>query len=759
MTPVPMLDTLHRIVQEVNAARGLKHALAIIVRRVAESMGVDVCSVYLIDQVANEYVLMATIGLNPDAIGKVRLRHNEGLVGLVGEREEPVNLDNADQHPRFRYFPETGEERFHAFLGVPIIHFRQLLGVLVVQQQAVRRFDDDEVAFLMTMAAQLSGAIAHSEASGGIDGLQDDALPRGGGLQGVPGAPGVAVGQGMVVYASADLSSVPDRVTSHPELEVDVFRAAVQAVREEVEQLAGRLAGAIPAEEQLLFEAYLRMLDSSSLVDETVGLIRQGQWAPGALRETISKHIKVFAEMEDPYLRERASDIRDIGRRILMRLQMDSGDKREAPPQTVLVGYEISASQLAEIPRERLVGVMSARGSGSSHVAILARALGIPAVMGIGDLPISRLEGKQLVIDGYSGRVFIEPSPAIKQEYQRLMREEAELSAGLRSLRDVPAETADGVRIHLHANTGLMSDINSSLDVGCDGIGLHRTEFPFMVRNRFPGEEEQTNLYRQVLAPFAPRPVILRTLDVGGDKPLPYFPIVEENPFLGWRGIRLTLDHPEIFLTQLRAMLRANLGLGNLRVMFPMISRVEEVDQSVELLRRAHAELLEEGYAVELPPVGVMIEVPAAIYQAEELARRVDFVSAGTNDLTQYLLAVDRNNPRVAKLYDDLHPAVLRALQALTAAVHRQGKPVAVCGGMAGDPAGALLLIGLGIDSLSMSAASILRVKWAARSVTQSRMRELLAQALRMETAREVHDLLNTALDDAGVGGLVRAGH
>jgi phosphotransferase system enzyme I (PtsP) len=758
MAPVPMLDTLHRIVQEVNAARGLKHALGIIVRRVAEAMDVDVCSAYLVDQDASEYVLMATVGLNPDAVGQVRLQHREGLVGLVGEREEPVNLDNADRHPRFRYFPETGEERFHAFLGVPIIHFRRLLGVLVVQQQAERRFDDDEVAFLMTMAAQLSGAIAHSEASGGIDGLQDDSLPQGGGLQGIPGAPGVAVGQAMVVYASADLGAVPDRAAAAPELEVEAFLAAVQAVREEIGQLAARLAGAIPAEEQLLFDAYLRMLDSSSLVDETVALIRQGNWAPGALRETIGKHVKVFAEMEDPYLRERASDIRDLGRRILMRLQMDSGDQRQIPPAAVLVGHEISASQLAEIPRERLVGVMSARGSGSSHVAILARALGIPAVMGVGDLPINRLEGKQLVLDGYSGRVLIEPSQAVTQEYRRLMREEAELSAGLLSLREVAAETADGVQLQLHANTGLMSDINSSLDVGCDGIGLHRTEFPFMVHHRFPGEEEQTAIYRQVLEPFAPRPVILRTLDVGGDKPLPYFPVVEENPFLGWRGIRLTLDHPEIFLTQLRAMLRANLGLGNLRVMFPMISRIEEVDQALALLRRAHAELREEGYAVDMPPAGVMIEVPAAIYQAGELARRVGFVSVGTNDLTQYLLAVDRNNPRVAKLYDDLHPALLRALQALTEAVHREGKPVGVCGGMAGDPAGALLLIGLGIDSLSMSAASILRVKWAARNVTQARMRTLLAQALEMETAQQVRDLLNAALDDAGLGGLVRAG-
>jgi phosphotransferase system enzyme I (PtsP) len=752
-----MLDTLHRIVQEVNAARSLKHALGIIVHRVAEAMGVDVCSVYLVDHEADEYVLMATLGLNPAAVGKVRLRRGEGLVGLVGERAEPVNLDNADQHPRFRYFPETGEERFHAFLGVPIIHFRQLLGVLIVQQEEARQFGDDDVAFLMTMAAQLSGAIAHSELSGEIDGLHDAALPRVG-LQGIAGAPGVAIGEALVVYASANLNAVPDRRVEDPDLEVQLFLAAVQAVRAEVTQLAKSLAGTIPAEEQMLFDAYLRMLDSGSVVDETVELIWQGSWAPGALRDTIGKYITLFTEMEDPYLSERASDIRDIGRRLLMRLQQDSGDTRVIPPNSILVGYEISASQLAEIPRERLVGVLSARDTGNSHVAILARALGIPAVMGVSDLPVSRMEGKQLILDGYAGRVFVSPTPAVRKEYRRLIREEAELTAGLRLLRDVPAETADGIPLHLHANTGLLSDLNSSLDVGCDGIGLHRTEFPFMVRDRFPGEEEQAAIYRQVLTPFAPRPVVLRTLDIGGDKPLPYFPVNEVNPFLGWRGIRLTLDHPEIFLTQLRAMLRANAGLGNMRIMFPMVSQTDEIDQAMLLLERAHAELCDEGRVVELPPVGVMIEVPAAIFQVERMVQRVDFISIGTNDLTQYLLAVDRNNPRVARLYDELHPAVLRALQWLVQSAHQYGKPISVCGSMAGDPAGALLLIGMGVDSLSMSATSILRIKHAARSISQARMQSLLVQALDMETAHEVRALLNGVLEDSGLGGLVRAG-
>lgn len=755
-----MLQTLHSIIQEVNAARGLQHAVNIIVKRVAENTQVDVCSVYLVDQDTQEFVLMATRGLNPEAVGHVRLRFDEGLVGLVGERREPINLEDAEAHPRFRYFPETGEEKFHSFLGAPIIHFRRLLGVLVVQQAERRRFDEQEMAFIVTMAAQLSGAIAHSEASGGetSGGLPTPLpVPRRA-LQGVPGAPGVAFGRAMVAYSPADLFAVPDRPVEDVEAEVAAFRTALKSVRDEVQDLADRLADAIPSDEHMMFDVYLKMLDSDSLVAGTEERIREGNWACGALRDGIAQHVSVFDEMEDPYLRERASDIRDVGRRILMRLQMDDGDGRDIPEGTILVGEEISASQLAEIPSERLQGVVTARGSGNSHVAILARALNIPAVMGAAELPVGRLENREIIADGYSGRVHIEPEDQVRREYERLLREDAELSRELQSLRDEPAQTPCGQRVGLYANTGLMADISTSLASGCDGVGLHRTEFPFMVRERFPGEDEQTLVYRQVLEPFAPHPVVLRTLDVGGDKPLPYFPVSEENPFLGWRGIRLTLDHPEIFLTQLRAMLRANADCGNLSILLPMVSRLQEVDEARVLLERAREELEEEGLTVTMPPLGVMIEVPAAVYQADALARRVDFLSVGSNDLTQYLLAVDRNNARVAGLYDELHPAVLQALRQVVAAGRAHNCPVSVCGAMAGDPASALLLLGLGVGGLSMSVSSILRVKWVIRSFTLEQARSLLEEVLTLDSPADVRRRLNRALEQAGLGGLVRAG-
>ncbi|MCH8503193.1 MAG: phosphoenolpyruvate--protein phosphotransferase [Ectothiorhodospiraceae bacterium] len=754
-----MLQTLHSIVQEVNAARGLDHALNIIVKRVAESTQVDVCSVYLVDPETQEYVLMATRGLNPDSVGRVRLRMDEGLVGLVGERKEPLNLENAEAHPRFRYFPETGEERFHSFLGAPIIHFRRLLGVLVVQQTARRRFGEEEVAFIVTMAAQLAGAIAHGEATGGTSLLAGHGAALGKrALNGVPGAPGVAMGRAMVAYSPADLFAVPDRPVRNVDKEIALFHAALDGVKQEVRDMADRLADAVPSDEHSLFDVYLKMLDSESLVHGTIQRIREGNWASGALRDSIAQHVSVFDEMEDPYLRERAGDIRDIGRRILMRLQLDSGDQRAVPKGTVLVGEEISASQLAEIPTDHLVGVVTTRGSGNSHVAILARALNIPAVMGVAELPVGRLDGKEIIVDGYAGRIHVEPGSAARKEYRRLLKEDAELSRELQVLKELPAETPCGYRMGLYANTGLMADITSSLASGCDGIGLHRTEFPFMVRERFPGEDEQTLVYRQVLEPFIPRKVVLRTLDVGGDQPLPYFPGREENPFVGWRGIRLSLDHPEIFLAQLRAMLRANAGCANLRGMFPMVSRMAEVDEAVALLERARDELQEEGVDVEMPEVGVMVEVPSAVYLADRLARKVDFVSIGSNDLTQYLLAVDRNNARVADLYDELHPAVLSAMDHVIKAVAPYDKPVTVCGAMAGDPAAAILLLGMGVQGLSMSVSSLLRVKWVIRSFSRSDARGLLARAWEMERPQDVRQMLNAALDEAGLGGLVRAG-
>ena len=453
-----------------------------------------------------------------------------------------------------------------------------------------------------------------------------------------------------------------------------------------------------------------------------------------------------------------APKISKIGRRVLAYLLKYDRATPQYSEKTILIGDVISPTDLAEVPEGCLAGVISTKGSSNSHVAILARAMKVPTVMGVGEAPIHELQDKEIIIDGYYGQVHITPSPNLRAEFERLIQADKKLDAMFDEIRDLPAVTKDGHRVSLLVNTGLGADISISLAAGAEGVGLYRTEIPFLMRDRFPSGEEQRIIYRQLLASFAPRPVIIRTLDVGGDKPLPYFPIKEDNPFLGWRGIRITLDHPEIFLSQTRAMLRASEGLHNMRIMLPMITDVAEVDEALRLLRKAYVEVCDEGFDIEMPQIGVMIEVPSAVYQSRVLAKRVDFLSVGSNDLTQYLLAVDRNNPRVANLYDSLHPAVLRALIQVVENSHQEGKHVSICGEMAGDPAAVILLLAMGFDSLSMNAPSVGRVRWIIRHFSKKKSARLLHEVLGMESATMIRCHMELALERAGLGNLVRAG-
>ena len=751
-----MLNTLRKIVQEVNAAKDLKAALTIIVQRVKEAMGSQVCSVYLLDPESNRFVLMATDGLNKRSIGKVSMAPSEGLVGLVGSREEPLNLEDAASHPRYRYFAETGEERYASFLGAPIIHHRRVMGVLVVQQKERRQFDEGEEAFLVTMSAQLAGVIAHAEATGSIRGLGR----QGKGVQeakfvGVPGAPGAAVGTAVVVLPPADLNVVPDRSVDDIDAELELFDKALGWVREDMQELSEKLATQLRKEERALFDVYLMMLEDAALGNEVRKIIRTGQWAQGALRQVVLDHVKRFELMDDAYLRERASDVRDLGRRLLAYLQEERKISLVYPDNTILVSEELSPAMLGEVPEGKLVGLISVTGSGNSHVAIFARAMGIPTVMGVVDLPYSKIDGIKLIVDGYHGEVFTNPSELLSKQYAEVVEEERQLTEGLDALRALPCETLDGHRMPLWVNTGLLADVARAQQRGAEGVGLYRTEVPFMINERFPSEKEQLATYREQLQAFHPLPVTMRTLDIGGDKALSYFPIKEENPFLGWRGIRVTLDHPEIFLVQTRAMLKASEGLNNLRILLPMISGIQELEEALHLIHRAWGEVRDEGIDVPLPPIGMMIEIPAAVYQTRELARQVDFLSVGSNDLTQYLLAVDRNNPRVADLYDFLHPAVLQALQKVVNDAHLEGKPVSICGEMAGDPAAAVLLLAMGFDSLSMNATNLPKVKWLLRQITQSKAKELLGQVMTMDNPHLIYSTLHLALRNLGLGRVI----
>ncbi len=762
-----MLTLLRRIVQEVNDAEELSEAFSVLVGRVKQAMGVDFCGLYQASPDGKVFSLLAANGAaipeSPLSASLLTSSVETSLLSRVATQAEPLNIPDirsaADFDSQEAVDREAAGAGFRSFLGVPIISQSVTLGVLVVRQTSQREFDEDHVSFLMTLAAQVSGILGNSEYIGSLSPGEEKKELRDIRFNGIAGSPGVVIGTAVVTFPAQDLKSVPDREVSDTKAEEKAFRRAVEGVREEIVEFKAALRDHLPSEEQALFDAYAMMLSGGSLIDATIERIRGGSWAAGALRKTVNEHMRLFAEMDAPYLRERADDILDLGQRILKHLLSTVADEPpHYPRNTVLVATTITANQLAEIPRDRLAGVVSTTGSSSSHVAILARALGIPAVMGVDGLPVSRIDGKEVILNGYEGALFLQPSGPVRAEFLTLARQEKELTAGLLDAAGEPAHMADGDHVPVLVNSGLMPDVWMNQNEVADGIGLYRTELPFMVREQFPGEHEQAAIYRDVLDSFPDHPVVLRTLDVGGDKPLSYFPIEDENPFLGFRGIRISLDHPEIFITQLRAMLLANMGRGNLQILLPMVGSLQQLEEALMLLEHAQKDLRNEGHEVSRVKVGVMIEVPSAVYIARELADQADFLSIGSNDLIQYLLAVDRNNARVARLYDDTSPAVLRALQQAIDGGHQAGKPVSICGEMASDPAVALLLLGMGVDSLSVSLASLPRIKWVIRSFTRAHARQVFRTALSLNESSAIRCLLERELVDAGLGALVRAG-
>ena len=734
-----MLNILRRLVQAVTDSATLDEALNIIVTRIKDTMQTGVCSVYLFNESEDRWVLMATDGLNPDSVCVASLNNDEGLVGSVGTRGELLNLDDAPNHPSFRYLRETGEEIFQSFLGVPIVHQRKVLGVLVVQQTSQRKFSDDEEALLVTVAAQISALIAHAKISGRLhlnaaNGQRSVDVH----FKGAAGVSGVTMGTAFVRKPPAILRRVKDAKTDYPERELEEFQAALGEVKRELRQISESLSEHLERKETALFDTYLRMLDDHTLSGEVCQRIRSGETAATALKHVVLDLVSRFEAVDDLYLRERATDLLDLGRRILAKLLHEDAESIEYPDDLILVAEDVTPVMLGEVNTKSLRAIVSVKGSANSHVAILARGLGIPAVMGAVDLPLSEITGTYLIVDGWRGEVIVEPSEHVLLEYQRAIEEAASLETDLEQIGLGAAQTSDGFRVNLMLNAGPFGELSRRQRSWIDGVGLYRTEFIFLARSRFPTEDEQMSEYRSELEMYAPMPVVMRTLDIGGDKNLPYFPINEENPFLGWRGIRVTLDHPEIFLTQIRGMLRANIDFANLRILLPMITSLEELRASKVLIERVVFELTAEGYQVTVPKVGVLIEVPSAVYIASELARESDFLSVGSNDLTQYLLAVDRTNARVADMFDVFHPAVLRALEKTSKAGKEASIPVALCGEMAGNPLAAVLLVGLGFTELSMSASALASVKNALSAFSIKECSVLASEALASESGEQV---------------------
>jgi phosphotransferase system enzyme I (PtsP) len=746
-----LLNILQRISQDISSARDLRATLDMVVLSLLEMMVSDACSIFLWDSESRRFVLSANQGFAAHNIGNLSLNAGEGIIALVGKREEPINLADAAHHPSFHFVQGIGEEAYHGMLAVPIIHQRKLLGVIMVQKKAKIAYASADEALLVTISAQLSAAIAHAKASGylGRDFFGHTLLNNI--YRGVVGSSGVAIGTAYMGKANANLDSIGHRDTDDIDGEITLFETALANVRLDMTEVGNHFARDLRPEERAIFDVYLRMLDDAALGQEVIQEIAKGQWAQGALATVVKRYSKHFESMEDPYIRERATDIRDMGRRILSYLQAEDTHIGTFPERAVIIGEELTPAILAEIPENHIAALVSIKGSANSHIAIFARAMGIPTVMGVTDFPYQNLLGQELVVDGYRGKVLSNLTNEKKQHYRDIIAEERALVQGLDNLIPKPCTTLDGVTHQLLVNTGLMTDVVRALDRGAEGVGLYRTEIPFMMRDRFPSEFEQTEIYRQQLKIFHPRDVVMRTLDIGGDKALSYFPINEQNPFLGWRGIRVTLDHPEIFMVQLRAMLRASEGLNNLKILLPMVTNNSEIDEAMHLLYRAMHELQEEGIEVQQPKVGMMVEIPANVYQIASVAHHVDFLSVGSNDLTQYLLAVDRTNPRVAGMFDSFHPGVLRALQLIVDEAKAADIEVSICGEIAGDPIGAIILSAMGYRNLSMSSTSLLKVKSVLRQISHSWAVELLRDVTKLDDPRVVRATIELALQSQDI--------
>lgn len=758
-----MLNELRQITHSFVQEPSIEVALASLVSHIKRVLNAECCSVYLVEN-ENQLRLQATDGLNPAAIGHTVMSFDEGLTGWVAQREEPIKIYNAKKHPRFKNFPDVQEDSFSAFLGVPIIHRRVVLGVISIQQSQARFFDHDEEAFLVTLSAQLASSIANLSSRLPVF-SQDDDKDVGMLLKGVSGSSGVGIGRSYLVQIDIELSDVSLKKVFAKEREVELYYQAVEATRADIQQMSERMQNHLPSDALGIFDMYLQLLDAASLGNEIVSQIETGWCAISSLKIVVERYVSEFEKMEDPYIRERAVDVKDLGRRLLRYLANVSQKEQAIPTSAIIIAEEVTASMLAEIPRERIKGLISIKGAENSHAAIMARALGIPAVMGLRDIPLLQLENLDLIVDGYAGQVFLNPNEAILEEYEALQKEDLAFATLLKEDADQIAQTKDGKRVYLYINSGMGFESEFAEQEHIEGVGLYRTEYPFMMRQRFPSEQEQQLIYQQILGDFSGKTVVMRTLDVGGDKQLPYFPIIEDNPFLGWRGIRLTLDHPEIFLVQIRAMIKANVLTGNLHIMLPMISDIGELVDARKLVEQAYNEVSAElkeadvNASVPKPKLGIMIEVPSMLFQLDKLAGKVDFCSIGTNDLTQYLLAVDRNNDKVANLYDAYHPTVLNAIKTIADKMQQLNIPCSVCGELAGDPGGALILTGMGFEQLSMNTQNLLKVKWVLKKAEFPQTQALVDELLSCTRPDQVKFRVNRYFLKIGAEGILRAGN
>lgn len=737
-----LLRQLRDTLQQGGPAR---HRLGQVATLIANDMVAEVCSVYVM-RAGEVLELFATQGLKPEAVHRTRLRVGEGLVGLIAASARPVALPEAQKHPNFAYRPETGEEIFQSLMGVPILREGRVLGVLVIQNKTQRNYAEEEVEALETVAMVLAEMLA----SGGILDPEEQRLSEGvsllpARLAGVVLNEGLAIGTAVPHQRGLVIRRI---VGEDPAEERERLRQAMGELATHLERLFDDGDLAHQGEHREVLETYRMFAEDRGWMARIEEAIASGLTAEAAVQKVQNDMQARMAQVTDAYLRERLYDLDDLANRLLHLLVGGEATAADLPDDAILVARHLGPAELLDYDRDKLRAVVLAEGSPTAHVAIVARALDIP-MLGRAPEALTRIRpGDTVIVDGNHGQILVRPRENVRQSFSAALEDRARQRRLFAQTRDLPAVSRDGVEVRLSINAGLLIDLPQLHESGAAGVGLYRTEVPFMVRDSFPSVAEQRELYARILEAAGDKPVVFRTLDIGGDKTLPYWTgsAEEENPAMGWRALRIGLDQPALLRQQLRALIQAHAGRP-LSVMFPMVSQVAEYRAARAILER---ELATATRPPERVACGVMLEVPALLWELEELLRAVDFVSVGSNDLLQFLFAADRGNPRLARRYEATAPAALRLFRRLAAAAAAAGTPLSLCGEAAGHPLEAMALVGCGLRHLSMPPGAVAPVKTMVRSLDVAHLERFIEACLttRITSLRE---LLRNYARDHGV--------
>ncbi len=750
-----LLLTLEECSRLIAHSHDPHETLTNVVRLIQQRFRTAVCSVYLLEPERRELVLGATVGLKDDSVGRVRMRLEEGLTGLVAEQMTPVMVADAFKHPRFKYFPEAGEDPYHSFLGVPLIEGGALEGVLVVQTVEPRLFSQSEVRMLVTVAAQVASlvgdarllekviAVAHEEAAPALP-----AEPAPSSLRGAPLSPGSGLGRAYVVDGFDEWRRTVTLTSDDPIREGSRLAHAMEAAREEIDRLSHRISELSGEDHGAILQAQLMLMQDRAIENDLLACLDAGASAEGALFLTLDKYVAAFQKLSSPYFQERVYDIKDVFHRLLWQLRTGEGRARATgDEQVVLLAHEATVMELFAVDPERLAGVVVEHGTSQGHAAILARSLGIPMVGQVPNFAALQRPGRRLLVDGTQGIVYLDPSADFIAP-RTVLAEGPEAA---------PAESPPGLP-RVEANINLLCEAEPAVQQGVSGVGLYRSEFLFLARRTLPTEEEQVGIYRKLLTQMNGRPVSIRTFDLRPDKLVAYSHVAAApaRPF-DWRLVMESPHLQQLFAEQLRAILRAAAPnapaggegrakggrIGPVRILVPFVTRTEVLDLVLQTLDRVKAELARDGLEfAERVPLGVMIEVAAAVPMVETWAEHVDFFALGTNDLTASALGIDRDDPAAAAQFDALHPGMLRLMHGVVEAAHRANRPVTVCGEMAADPQGCLALVALQVDALSVPVNQLRQVRRLLAGLSAGRVRELAPLLVRQRTAAQVRATL-----------------